>query len=131
MKILTESTDKALWARAFQEAQLEAQVILQEEVSSYLVLMLMRYIVFSQLTQQVIAINFLKSIQSSANIQKAALQNVGDQCLIITGFFPGMAEKKHISLRYYIDIGQMSYSMISQNKQDVFDVLSLRFAVSA
>lgn len=127
MKILTESTPMALWYQTLQEAQAKCQMRLSTEVESYLVLMLMRYLHYRQLAKEIMAAVFLEGMQGSARRRQSILQDVGDRCLLISGLFPAVAEKRLVRLRYYIDIGQTAYEVISHQKNDVFNALSKQF----
>jgi len=127
MKILTESTALALWHRALQEAQSEAHIRLQAKIESYVVSLLMHYMTFYQLAQQVMAIRFLQHTHLPLKVRNSVLQDIGDQCLLITGLFPGMAEKRRVTLNYYIEMGQIAYDILSQQKHDIFSDLSHQF----
>lgn len=127
MKILTESTSTALWYQMLQEAQSKCQIILSSDIESYLILMLTRYLTYTTLAQEMMASTFLKGIQLPTRLRATVLQDIGDRCLLISGLFPFVAEKRLVKLRYYIDIGQIAYEVISQKNNDIFSSLSKQF----
>lgn len=45
------------------------------------------------------------------------LRDVGDKSLLFCGLFPGMAEKKHVNLNYFSEMGQAAYLTISELHQ--------------
>ncbi|HSW71646.1 MAG TPA: hypothetical protein VLH77_06715 [Gammaproteobacteria bacterium] len=127
MKILTESTPLALWYGAVQKAQTDCHIALKADVESYLVFMLMRYANNPRLAREVMAFQFLDGINSPLHQRGLILQNVGDQCLLITGLFPAVAEKRRVKIRYYIELGKISYEVISRKNNDIFSLLSQQF----
>lgn len=129
MKILTEATPLALWYEAVQTAQLDRHIALKTEVESYLVFMLMRHINNPTLAQEIMALKFLDGFHSPLHQRSIILQNVGDQCLLITGLFPGLATKRRLKIKYYIELGQISYEVISQKNNDIFSLLSKQFMI--
>ncbi len=129
MKILTEATPLALWHEAVQEAQLDCQIALKEDVQAYLVYLLMRNTTNPKLAHEVMASRFLEGISRSRHQKGQILQTVGDHCLLITGLFPAMAEKRRVKVRYYVELGQTAYEVISRENNDIFSLLSQQFVI--
>lgn len=129
MKILTESTPLALWHQAVLDAQTECHVALKTDLEAYLVMLLMRHVNNRELAKGIMATKLLKGMQYPTRQRAVTLQNVGDQCLLITGLFPAVAEKRHVNLRYFIDLGQISYQVISRQNNDIFSLLSDQFVL--
>ncbi len=127
MKILTKATPLALWYEAVQEAQMDCHIALKSEVESYLVFMLMRHIDKPALAQEIMATKFLDGFNSPLRQRGVILQDVGDQCLLITGLFPRVAEKRSLKVKYYIELGQICYEVISRKNNDIFSLLSKQF----
>ena len=75
------------------------------------------------------ALKFLEGLKNPQNQRGLALQNVGDQCLLITGLFPALAEKRLVKIRYYVELGQSSYEVISRKNNDIFSLLSKQFVL--
>jgi hypothetical protein len=55
------------------------------------------------------------------------LQEVGDKCLIYTGLFPKIAEKRLVQLSYFVKLGQSSYATISKSHNDLYQGLAKQF----
>lgn len=127
MKILTEATPLALWYEAVQEAQMDCRIALKDDVKSYLVSLLMRNTKNPKLAQEVMASQFLEGVNRPHHQKGVILQTVGDQCLLITGLFPAAAEKRRVKVRYYIELGQIAYEVISRKNNDIFSLLSQQF----
>lgn len=127
MKILAEATPLALWYHAVQEAEANCKIILHSELESYLVFTLIRYMTCGQLTQEAVAVSFLKGMQGSPHLRASTLQAIGDRCLIIAGLFPALAEKRPVKLSYYVKMGQLAYEIISRKKNDIFGSLAKQF----
>ncbi|HVY53761.1 MAG TPA: hypothetical protein VHA13_04505 [Gammaproteobacteria bacterium] len=127
MKILIESTPLALWYEAIHKAQADSHIVLKADIESYLVFLLMRYVSDKELAKEVIAVKFLKCMQYPYNLQRTIMQNVGDQCLLISGLFPALAEKRHVKVSYFIDIGQIAYEVVSKRNNDLYSLLSKQF----
>jgi hypothetical protein len=127
MKILTESTPLALWYEAVHEAETNSHIALKSDTESYLVYLLMRYTTHRELVKETVASKFLQGMQCPDNLRKFVLQKVGDQCLLISGLFPALAEKRHVQVRYFIDMGQIAYDVISKRNNDIFSLLSKQF----
>src|SRR5262249_52839092 len=57
----------------------------------------------------------------------SSLQNVGDQCLLFVGLFPHAAEKKHVKINYFVDLGRSAYANISHTVNDLYWSLAIQF----
>jgi len=129
MKILTESTPLALWYEAVQAAQSDCQIILKPDLESYLVFMLMRHVQNKEFLREIMAIKFMEGMQYPTQHRDPTLQKVGDQCLLISGFFPAYAEERKVKIRYYIELGRVCYEIISRKENDIFSLLSRQFVI--
>lgn len=127
MTILTSTTSTALWHDIIHEAEKTCAVALKEEVESYLVFLLMRYTNKPELAAQVMATEFLRGANLNSLQRQAALQDVGDKCLLFTGLFPSIAEKRRVSLSYFVQIGQTAYVAISTKNNDLYGLLGHQF----
>lgn len=74
---------------------------------------------------------FLNSINQSGSLRPLALRDVGDQCLLYSGLFPGRAIRRRVRVSYYVNIGKSAYSSLatSGNYSDssLFATLSNKF----
>jgi len=79
-----------------------------------LVFLLMRFSQSPELAESVLAVDFLNAMQAAGTRQIDELRAVGDKSLLLCGLFPGMAEKRHVSLSYFADMGQAAYLTVSE-----------------
>ncbi len=127
MEILVNSTSTALWHDIIHDAEKSCAIALQEELESYLVFLLMRYINRPELIKQVFALEFLKGAQGTSAKQHLVLQDVGDKCLLFAGLYPKAAEKRLVRVSYFVNIGQAAYGAISRKHDDLYELLGKQF----
>lgn len=129
MKVLTNSTSIALWQDIIQEAETQSGIPLNEDLESYLIFLLMRYLNRPEITKQVIASDYLQSLKLSTSKRLLALQEVGDKCLLFSGLFPHMAEKRLVKISYFVNLGQSAYGSVSARRNDLFGSLAKHFVM--
>lgn len=117
-------TATAQWHALVSEAQSLCAVTLKEDIESYLVFMLMRFIDATSPLSQPMALAWLESLNKIGQIRQQDLRNVGDQCLLCTGLFPGLARKRHVSLDYYVDLGRSAYHTLSSESSELSKLYS-------
>ncbi|MDR3491159.1 MAG: hypothetical protein P4M12_03830 [Gammaproteobacteria bacterium] len=127
MKLLLSATPVSLWQEVIHEAESTCHVALQEELEAYLVLLLVRYTTKPELAQNLMAPKFLQALECNRKERELALQDVGDNCLLLSGFFPGIAEKRLVKISYFTNIGRTAYATISHKSDDLFCALSDQF----
>jgi hypothetical protein len=125
MNLLTNSNTQALWQDVIKQAEHQCAIRLQGALESYLISLLMRYTNKPEIVKQIVAIDFLTEISNKKDRDK--LQDVGDQCLLFAGLFPGAAEKRLVKVSYFVGLGQGAYATISQCADDLFNLLALEF----
>lgn len=108
-KLILHPTDTSQWHALVNEAQAATRLVLNENTESYLVFLLMRFSQTTQLLESVMALDFLDSMHAQGRRQVDQLREVGDKSLLFCGLFPGMADKRHVRLDYFSDIGQAAY----------------------
>ena len=113
-KLILNPTDTSQWHALVNEAQLSCHASLDEEMESYLVFLLMRFAQKSKLIESIVAIDFLESLHLHGNRKIHALRDVGDKSLLFCGLFPGVADKRRVSIDYYIEVGQTAYLTASE-----------------
>lgn len=130
-KLILHPTDTSQWHALVYEAQASTQLILTENIESYLVFLLMRFTQTTQLLESVIAIDFLESMNSNGRRRVEQLQEVGDKSLLLCGLFPGIAGKRNVGLDYFSGVGQAAYLSVSelqeQQRSDLYYQLSDQF----
>ncbi|MDF1828361.1 MAG: hypothetical protein P1U39_08800 [Legionellaceae bacterium] len=113
-ELILHPTDMSQWHALVNEAQASTRLILHENMESYLVFLLMRFSQSPELAESVLAVDFLNAMQTVGTRQVDALRAVGDKSLLLCGLFPGMAEKRHVNLSYFTDMGQAAYLTVSE-----------------
>lgn len=111
-KIVIEPTATAQWQSLVSEAETAASLQLDETLESYLVFTLMRFTQRPELTDSILALEFLDSIQSQGQQQHDQLRDVGDKCLLLSGLFPLTAKRRLVSLGYFVNLGRSAYQQL-------------------
>lgn len=127
MKLLLNSTPTALWHDVIHDAEAACAIGLHEDVESYLVFLLVRYTNKPEVVKQIIATEFLQGMNLSSRHREAALQEVGDKCLLFSGLFPNMSVKRHVKIGYFVNLGQAAYGVISKKNNDIYSTLAQQF----
>lgn len=125
--LFNSSSPIALWVETVHEAEALCNITLQEDIESYLVFLLVRFTTRPEYIKKVLATEFLTGLEQTARQQQHILQNVGDQCLIFSGFFPKQAIRRHVNVSYYVNLGQSAYSVISRTENDLYSLLASQF----
>lgn len=125
--ILLNSTPIALWHDIIQEAEINCEIDLREELEAYLVYLMMRYTSKTEFIKQNMAINLLQGLKLPNNSKQVALQEVGDQCLLFTGLFPNIGSKRLVKISYFVNLGQSAYGAISVKRNDLYHSLAKQF----
>ncbi len=107
--ILTEPAATALWHDLVREAQQRGRAPLDDELESYLVFLLMRHLRDARLGERVFAIDYLSALEDRGALQREELRDVGDRCLLIAGLYPQQAQRRLVSMRYFLDVGSRAY----------------------
>ncbi len=125
--LVLEPTEKAQWHALVTEAQLACQRNLDEPLESYLVFMLMRFTGEADLAARAMALEFLEAqLASSQNNEK--LRDVGDKCLLFSGLFPQLAERRLVRVSYFVRLGRSAYQQLAQRVDQQADSLYTRLA---
>lgn len=124
------NTPLQTWHEAVKEAQNDAHITLSEDLESYLVFLLMRFMRRPELAQSLCGLEFLQAHNRAAH--QHAFQEVGDKCLLFSGLFPAIAVRRHVSVQYYIAVGQSAYTAIAEHdfkEQPLFKALATQFVL--
>ena len=127
MSLLTKENSLLLWHDVVKHAEYRCSIKLKEELEAYLVSLLVRYTNNPEVARQIVATAFLEAMQKHKHQRDTSLQCVGDQCLIFAGLFPKVAEKRHVKIGYFVNLGRSAYAAISGKANDFFGSLSLQF----
>jgi len=127
----TMSTSTTQWQDLVTEASKACHISLCEDIESYLVFLLMRFTASPQLANKVMALEFLQSINHIGTHKSQALRDVGDQCLLYSGLFPGRARRRRVRVSYYVNIGKSAYLSLadfsSNSQNSLFTALAKQF----
>lgn len=127
MKVLTHSTPVALWQEIVHDAELACETTLRHELEAYLVFLLVRYINKPEIVSHIMATELMHALQTKTKARESALQGVGDTCLLFSGLFPRMAEKRLVKISYFVNIGRGAYQAMSKTSNDLYSSLSQQF----
>ena len=124
-------TSIAQWHSLVCEAEQAAKIYLDEELQSYLVFALMRFLNKPDIAGKILALDYIESLLSSGQRKQNQLRDVGDVCLIHAGLFPRRAKRKRVSDSYFVELGSGAYHHLSEvveNKlAELYHRLSLSF----
>lgn len=116
--ILLAPTPVAHWQSLVREAENSASCRLSEDCESYLVFLLMRFLSRADMASNVMALDYLNSQLKAGSQRTLGLRDVGDQCLLISGFYPKRARRRHVRIAYFVNIGRSAYSELASTVVD-------------
>jgi hypothetical protein len=126
--LLLQPTPTAQWQALLHEAQTAARCRLETDLESYLVFLLIRFTDRPELADAVLALEFLNSVTTPGRLGQDRLRDVGDQCLLYSGLFPRQAERRHVQLSYFVDMGRTAYQQLSDTTEHDADGLYAHLA---
>ncbi|MDX5333635.1 MAG: hypothetical protein LPK58_06275 [Gammaproteobacteria bacterium] len=112
-QLIVEPTSTAQWQRLVREAGREARRELDEELESYLVMLLARGLREVDGLSRVVALDYLHSLAAGGQDGVARLRDVGDRCLLTAGLFPHRAERRLVRIAYFVDLGRSAYDELA------------------
>ena len=123
-------TSIAQWHSLVCEAENAAKIYLDEELQSYLVFVLMRFLNQPDIAGKILAPDYIESLLSSGQRKQNQLRDVGDVCLIHAGLFPGRARRKRVSDSYFVELGSGAYHHLSEVVENQLAELYHRLSLS-
>ena len=130
-KLIVEPTGTAEWQRLVREAEDRAARELDEELESYLVMLLGHSLREVDGLSRVVALDYLQSLGADGRDRAAGLRDVGDRCLLTAGLFPHRAERRLVRISYFVDVGRSAYDQVaaqlSRATADLFRHLAAAF----
>ncbi|MBB5878718.1 MULTISPECIES: hypothetical protein [unclassified Xanthomonas] len=105
-----------VWQALVHEAGQRLGRPLDESREHYLVFVLLRYQRDAQLLARIQALAWLHAQEQVGRTRADALREVGDGCLLIAGLFPGVAERRRVSVDYFIDLGRGAYAEVAETR---------------
>lgn len=112
-QLILGPTSQAQWLALVHEAQARCDRCLDETLESYLVFLLMRFSDKPYCTTRIIAEDYLNSHACSGELRIDRLREVGDHCLLYSGMFPQLAERRLVRISYFVNLGRSSYQQLS------------------
>ncbi|KOR41814.1 hypothetical protein ADT25_16255 [Xanthomonas oryzae] len=105
-----------LWQALVREAGQRTAHPLDESREHYLVFVLLRFQRDAHLLSRTQALAWLHAQDHIGNVRADALRDVGDGCLLIAGLFPGVAQRRRLSVDYFIDLGRGAYYEVADTR---------------
>lgn len=112
-----------LWQALVHEAGERAGCTLDESREAYLVFMLLRHQADGRGLARTQALDWLHAHQLTGAVREDSLRDVGDRCLLIAGLYPSLAERRRVSVRYFIDLGRSAYLGIADAGRSAYAAL--------
>jgi hypothetical protein len=116
IQTVTGKSTTAVWVDIVNEGEKKAGIELGEELESYLVFLLMRYTERPEIAASPLAITYLQGLVGERIMRDFRLRDVADQSLLISGLFPGRAERRRVPVSYYVDLGRSAYQRLSEDE---------------
>ncbi len=105
-----EKTAVATWVDFVRNGEQKIGQDLTEEMESFLVFTLMRFMRRTDLFSVVLALEFLNaSSEYTGHNKERVLSEVGDISLILAGLFPERTKRLNVSPSYFVEIGRMAF----------------------
>ncbi|WP_108805963.1 hypothetical protein, partial [Xanthomonas fragariae] len=105
-----------VWQALVREAGQRIARPLDESREHYLVFVLLRFQRDAHLLSRTQALAWLHAQEQSGSVRADLLRDVGDGCLLIAGLFPGVAQRRRLSVDYFIDLGRGAYSDVADSR---------------
>jgi len=113
-KLVVQPTSTAQWHALVSEAEAASGCILDQDIESYLVFLLMRYTNKPHMISRVLGLDYLQAGSANKRVHHDKLRDVGDHCLLFSGLFPQHAEKRMVKISYFVDLGRVAYHQMAE-----------------
>lgn len=117
-----------LWQSLVREACQRSARALDESQESYLVFVLLRHQRDERLLARIQALEWLDAQARVGRARTDALRDVGDRCLLVAGLFPALAERRRVSLEYFVDLGRGAYQGVAESGRNAYEALFAQLA---
>ena len=112
-RLIIQPTATAQWHSLVSDAQTSSRVTLGEELESYLVFLLMRFVRRPEVADRVMAVEYLEGISSTGTLRHDRMRDVGDLCLLFCGLFPRRAERRRVRISYFVELGRGAFGTLA------------------
>jgi len=116
-------TPAQVWQALVKEAGERNRCPLDETHESYLVFLLLRYQREPWLLSHVYGLDWMEALQRVGSARAESLREVGDRCLVVAGLFPELAERRRVSVEYFMDIGRSAYQGVADVSRQAYAAL--------
>lgn len=118
----------ALWQALVKEGEARAGCALDEDCESHLVFVLLRHQREPRFFEEAQALAWLRAQECTGRTREEALRDVGDRCLLVAGLYPGLAERRRVSVDYFADLGRSAYRDVAEAGRSATAALYARLA---
>ncbi len=129
--IITGKPRVELFQDLVREGEVRAQEPLDETLESYLVFTLIEHLRDNGVGAQSMALELLDGLDQVGTLREQSLRQTGDRCLLIAGFYPGLASRRMVTPHYYAALGQHAYGELAAGLRaslaDLYQALSTAF----
>lgn len=115
--LVIEPTQTAQWQHLVVEAAHDSHVSINEDMESYLVYLLMRFLKDEDLGHIMLGFRYLEIQTAQGSSKYDNLRDVADHCLLLSGLYPQLAEKRNVSISYFVNLGRTAYMDLSDSIQ--------------
>lgn len=133
MQMIHTHDGNSSWHALVRQAQVESGHNIADGLDHYLALTLEAHLKDTTLASTVLALEYLENINRQTRETLQKMRHVGDQCLLLSGLFPERAQRRNVSLEYYINLGKNAYLDIAyahrqlKLNNELFYELSIHF----
>ena len=128
MHTLTQGAAAELYQALVRDGARRGGCPLDEASESYLVFVLLRHQRDGMLLARTQALEWLHAQECVGRARADALRDVGDRCLLIAGLYPALAERRRVSLDYFVDLGRGAYRDVAAASRDAYGDLFAQLA---
>ncbi len=113
-RLVVQPTSTAQWHDLVNEAEVASGCLLDQDIESYLVFLLMRFTSKPHMVSRVLGLDYLRAGAAGGHTNQEKLRDVGDHCLLFSGLFPHHAERRLVKISYFVDLGRVAYHQVAE-----------------
>jgi hypothetical protein len=111
-RLILQPTPTAQWYALVNEAENQGGKV-DIDLENYLVLTLQKYTDKPELAASILAYDYLESLETIGQLRIDKLRELGDKCLLFSGFFPELADIRQVTVSYFVQMGRHAYNHLS------------------
>jgi hypothetical protein len=111
--LILEPSPFADWHALVTEAESKWGNTLDVDLESYLVFLLHRFLQQPDLMTHTLGLEYLQAHQYLGQDKQYRLRDIGDICLLFSGLFPGIAQRRRVPISYFVGVGKSAYSTLA------------------